>query len=139
MNQQTLPDIRKTVVLNVPIDKAWAAVATSEGIAAWFMPNDFEPILGKKFTLDAAHWGKSACEVTELDPPNRLGFRWGDTWHVRFKLKDLGEQTECTLIHSGWDAEKTTEFGEPHHVVRDRMDGGWGGLVTKLKEYVENI
>lgn len=39
--QGTLPDIRQTLVLNAPIQKVWDAVATSEGIAAWFMPNDF--------------------------------------------------------------------------------------------------
>ena len=43
---QTLTEIRKTIVLNASIDKVWKSVATSEGIAAWWMPNTFEPILG---------------------------------------------------------------------------------------------
>jgi uncharacterized protein YndB with AHSA1/START domain len=135
--QTTLPEIRKTILLNAPIEKVWKAVATSEGIAAWFMPNDFEPVLGREFTLDAGQWGISPCKVTELDPPYRLGFDWAKDWHIVFELKDLNGKTELTLIHSGWDADKVTEFGEPHAVVRERMDHGWSRLQLALRDYVE--
>jgi uncharacterized protein YndB with AHSA1/START domain len=135
--QGTLPEIRKTIVLNAPIEKVWKAVATSEGIAAWFMPNDFQPVLGQEFTLDAGPWGISHCRVTELDPPYRLGFDWAKDWHIVFELKDLNGKTELTLIHSGWDANKVTEFGEPHAVVRERMDQGWSRLQLALRDYVE--
>jgi uncharacterized protein YndB with AHSA1/START domain len=135
--QRTLPDIRKQMVFNAPIEKVWKAVATSEGIAAWFMPNTFQPILGHEFVLHAGHFGDSPCKVTELDPPNRLAFNWGKDWQVLFELKDLGGKTEFTLIHSGWDADTVTEFGEKHVVVRDRMDNGWGALVDTLRKYVE--
>lgn len=137
--QAALPDIRKHEIFAVPVERAWAAVATSDGIAAWFMPNDFEPLLGQRFTLDAGPWGVSECEVTELHPLQHLAFRWGQTWSIRFELAKRGQQTEFTLIHSGWDAGKTTEFGEDHAIVRDRMDMGWSGLVTRLKEYVESL
>jgi uncharacterized protein YndB with AHSA1/START domain len=135
--QTTLPEIRKTIVLNAPIEKVWKAVATSEGIAAWFMSNNFQPVLGQEFTLDAGPWGLSRCRVTELDPPNRLGFDWAKDWHIVFELKDLNGKTELTLIHSGWDADKVTEFGEPHAVVRERMDQGWSRLGIALRRYVE--
>ncbi|UFJ42617.1 SRPBCC domain-containing protein [Brevibacillus humidisoli] len=136
-NQHTLPDIRQTTVFNAPIEKVWAAVATSEGIAAWFMPNDFQPVLGHEFHLNAGPYGKSPCKVTEIDPPNRLSFNWDKDWTITFELKDLDGKTEFTLIHSGWDPDKVTEFGETHQIVRDRMDQGWVGLVKKLGAYVE--
>lgn len=50
-NGGSLPDIRRTIVMNAPIGKVWEAVATSEGIAAWFMPNNFEP----------RRWGSNSC------------------------------------------------------------------------------
>jgi uncharacterized protein YndB with AHSA1/START domain len=137
MQDRSLPDIRKTVVVNAPIEKVWKAVATSEGIAAWFMPNDFQPVVGHEFTLDAGPWGLSPCKVTEVDPPYRVAFRWGKDWHVRFELTDLDGKTEVTLIHGGWDADKATEFGESHTVVRDRMDQGWSRLRLALQQYVE--
>jgi uncharacterized protein YndB with AHSA1/START domain len=135
---QTLPEIRKTILLNAPIEKVWKAVATSEGIAAWWMPNTFEPVLGKEFILHAGPFGDSPCKVTELEPPVRLGFDWGEEWHLAFELRAVGEQTEFTLIHSGWDAEKVTEFGQPHPVIRGIMDNGWDKIVNEnLPAHIE--
>ncbi len=133
----TLPEIRRTMVFNASIQKVWNAVATSEGIAAWFMSNNFQPVKGQVFYLEAGPFGKSECEVTELDPPRLLSFRWGSQWTATFELFEADGKTEFTLIHAGWDAEKLTEFGEPHTIVRDRMDNGWGGLIQKLRAYVE--
>ncbi|SEG26997.1 SRPBCC domain-containing protein [Paenibacillus sp. UNC499MF] len=132
-----LPDIRQTQLFNAPIQKVWNTVATSEGIAAWFMPNDFQPELGYEFHLEAGPFGKSPCKVTELDPPNRLSFRWGKDWTLTFELADLDGKTEFTLIHGGWDPEKVTEFGQSHAEVRERMSGGWTGLVEALRKHVE--
>jgi uncharacterized protein YndB with AHSA1/START domain len=132
-----MEDIRRTVVLNAPIEKAWKAVATSEGLAAWFMPNDLEPVVGHQFHLNAGPFGMSPCEVTEVDPPHRLSFRWGKDWTITFELKELDDRTELTLVHAGWEADKVTEFGESHQIVRDRMDQGWAKLVASLAAYVE--
>lgn len=127
-----LPDIRKTVVLNAPIEKVWKLVATAEGIASWWMPNTFQPVLGHEFVLHTGQFGDSPCKVTELDPPHRVGFKWGKDWHLVFELKALEDgKTEFTLIHSGWDADNVTEFGQPHPVVRRIMDGGWEKIVKE--------
>lgn len=134
---QTLPEIRQTLVMNASIQKVWDAVATSEGIAAWFMPNDFQPIEGYEFQLNAGPFGMSPCKVTELDPPNRLSFRWGAEWNLTFELVEQDGKTAFTLTHGGWDPDKVTEYGQPHSVVRERMAGGWVGIVEKLGAYVE--
>lgn len=136
-SQSTLPDIRHIATFNAPIQRVWNAIATSEGIAAWFMPNDFQPVVGHAFHLDAGPYGMSPCQVTAIDPPNRLSFRWGQDWTVTFALAERDGKTEFTVIHSGWDADKVTEFGDPFRVVRDRMDSGWGGLTRSLAKYVE--
>jgi uncharacterized protein YndB with AHSA1/START domain len=137
-HEQTLQAIRQTQILNAPIHKVWDAVATSEGIAAWFMPNDFEPVVGHAFHLEAGPFGKSPCKVTELDPPRRLSFQWGKDWTLSFELSELvGNRTEFTLIHAGWDADKVTEFGQPHTEVRGNMANGWAGLGQKLVSYIE--
>ncbi|MGG1552568.1 SRPBCC family protein [Paenibacillus ferrarius] len=139
MENQTnqLTDIVQTLVLNAPVQKVWNAVATSEGIAAWFMPNNFKPELGYEFHLEAGPFGKSPCKVTELDEPNRLTINWGKDWFLRFDLKDLEGKTEFTLTHGGWDIEKVTEFGQPHAQVREIMAQGWSGMGPKLRAYVE--
>ncbi|GMA49646.1 hypothetical protein GCM10025857_10030 [Alicyclobacillus contaminans] len=135
----SIPEIRKTVVIHAPVEKVWQAVATQEGIAAWFMPNTFEPVLGQEFVLHAGPFGDSPCKVTELSPPYRLGFDWDEDWHVVFELRELADgATEFTLIHSGWDADKVTRFGQPHPVVRNVMDDGWEKKVKQtLRSFVE--
>jgi uncharacterized protein YndB with AHSA1/START domain len=134
-----LPEVRKRIVLNASIQKVWQAVATKEGIAGWWMPNTFEPVIGREFTLHTGPFGDSRCIVTELDPPHRVGFDWDEDWHLVFELRELEDgKTEFTLIHSGWDAAKLTKTGQPHAVIRNIMDNGWEGLVNeKLRAYVE--
>lgn len=139
-NQQqgNLPEIRQTVIFNVPIQKVWEAVSTSEGIASWWMQNTFKAEVGYEFVLHAGPYGVSECKVTELDPPLRLSFSWAKDWQITFELKELDGKTEFTLIHAGWDADKVTEFGETHGVVRERMNDGWANLVAqKLRSKVE--
>ncbi|KQL48520.1 polyketide cyclase [Brevibacillus choshinensis] len=133
----TIPDIVQTLVFEAPLQKVWQAVSTAEGIAAWFMPNNFQAIEGQTFTIFSPY-GDSPCEVKELDPPNRLVFSWGKDWVVTFSLKDLDGKTEFTLIHSGWSEDTVTEVGETHTVVRDRMNQGWdSSVLPKLRQFVE--
>lgn len=138
--QNTLPSIRKTAVFNAPIDKVWAAVATSEGIASWFMPNDFEQKNGHEFTIQSP-FGPSPCKVLELNPPHGLSFSWGEFgWQVSFELKSLDDKTEFTLIHSGWGEPDEIIPGpsETNSVIRNRMDNGWDPLVNdSLRKVVE--
>lgn len=136
-NQETIPQIRHSIVMNAPIQKVWGAVSTSEGIAAWFMPNTLQPVLGSEFTITDQNFGTSDCKVIELDPPTLFSFTWGKDWTITFELHELDGKTEFTVIHAGWDAEKVTEFGMPHTMVRGIMDKGWESLVQKLAKFIE--
>jgi uncharacterized protein YndB with AHSA1/START domain len=135
----TLEDIKKSVVIEAPIQKVWDQVSTAEGIAAWFMPNDFKPEIGHEFHLQSP-FGPSPCKVTEFDPPNKLSFTWDtEGWFASFILNDLGGKTEFTLIHGGWKAadEIIGKAGQKSSVIRDNMSGGWEGILQKLKRIVE--
>jgi uncharacterized protein YndB with AHSA1/START domain len=136
----SVKDIEQTAVFNASIQKVWDAVSTSEGISAWFMPNDFEPVAGHEFHIQSP-FGPSPCKVLEIDEPNKLSFTWDtDGWVVTFLLKDLGDQTEFTVIHAGWKEsdETITKAGEKASVIRDRMNNGWIGLVNdRLRKVVE--
>ncbi|MGG3518771.1 SRPBCC domain-containing protein [Bacillus pseudomycoides] len=138
--QNTLQDIKQTVIFEAPIQKVWNAVSTSEGIASWFMPNDFEPKVGHEFHVQSL-FGPSPCKVLEIDEPHRLSFSWDtDGWVVSFILKDLGDKTEFTLIHGGWKQADTIlpKANEKSSVIRERMAGGWVAIVNeKLKKVVE--
>ena len=138
--QNTLEEINQKIILNAPIQKVWETVTTSEGIAAWFMPNDFVLAEGHEFHLQSP-FGPSPCKVLEIDEPTKLTFSWDtEGWIVDFLLKDLDGQTEFTLIHRGWKQpdEIVGKANETSQVIRDRMNQGWVGLVNvRLKQAVE--
>ena len=48
----------------------WNVVSTAEGIASWFMPNDFVLEVGHEFHIQSP-FGPSPCKVLEIDEPNR--------------------------------------------------------------------
>lgn len=138
--ENTLQDIKMTVILEAPIQKVWDTVSTAEGIASWFMPNDFQPKVGHEFHVQSP-FGPSPCKVTELDAPHRLSFSWDtDGWFISFLLKEVDGKTEFTLIHGGWKEPDTilTKPNEKSSVIRDRMNHGWEQIVNQgLKKAVE--
>jgi uncharacterized protein YndB with AHSA1/START domain len=131
-----LPDIVRTITIDGSIEKVWSAISTSEALAAWLMPNDFQPVIGHEFTFKSQPqrgWdGVCYCKVTELNPPNKLGFTWqGNNMdqHVSFELKKLNDSsTEFTLVHSGWSEE--------HAVIREVMYDGWGYILEDFKNKI---
>jgi uncharacterized protein YndB with AHSA1/START domain len=135
-----LQDIKQTVVFNAPIQKVWNSVSTSEGISSWFMPNDFKAEEGHEFHIQSP-FGPSPCKVLVINEPHKLSFSWDtDGWVVTFLLKEQGDKTEFTLIHSGWKDEDAIvgKAGEKSSVIHDRMNGGWVDIVhERLKKVVE--
>ncbi len=135
-----LPEIRKQVIINAPIEKVWNAIATSEGLALWWMENTFKPILGYEFILKAGPFGDSPCKVTEINAPNKLSFDWDKDWHLTFELTEITNGS-CRLnfTHSGWDECKSTKFGQKHTEIRTVMDKGWEeNIKEKLPKKLEH-
>lgn len=140
MSKTTLPAITMSVIYDSPVEKVWPAIATSEGIAAWFMPNDFQPIEGHKFHLQSP-FGPSLCEVLNVDPPHKVSFAWDeDGWKVSFELKEVSGKTELTLIHDGWKSAEdiVPKANQKHSVIRKTMGEGWEALLdSNLRKLVE--
>lgn len=105
--------IVKKIVLNAPAARVWKAITDPSELASWMlMPTDFIAEVGKDFTFNAGphgNWdGIIKCSVKEIEEPQKLVFTWNaevvDTETVvAIELKDMGEKTELTLTHSGWD------------------------------------
>ncbi|GAE25605.1 hypothetical protein JCM9140_1611 [Halalkalibacter wakoensis JCM 9140] len=137
---KTIQDIKQTLVLDASIEDVWEKVATANGIASWFMDNDFEAIKGHEFHLQSP-FGPSPCKVLEIEKPNHIVFSWDqDGWVVEFKLvKEDEHQTSFTLVHRGWkeNDQMVEKANEKSSVIRERMNQGWIGILQKLKEVVE--
>ena len=138
--ENTVRDIKQTIMIEAPIQKVWDKVSTAKGIEAWFMPNNFRLEVGHEFHLQSP-FGPSPCKVIEIDAPHRLSFTWDtDGWVVSFILKELEDKTEFTLIHGGWKHPDMIlpKPKEKSSIIRDRMNQGWEGITEKLRKVVEN-
>jgi len=136
--ERVVPDIKKTVIIEAPLEKVWGTVATAEGIASWFMPNDFQAEVGHEFHLQSP-FGPSPCKVIEINAPHSLAFTWDtEGWIISFQLKEAEGKTEFTLIHSGWKEPDVVlpKANEKSSIIRDRMDQGWTGIVERLRQKV---
>lgn len=103
-------DVRIEEVFDKPPGAVWAALTDSNVLAAWLMPNDFEPRVGRPFCLYPDHetpWeGDVACEVLELSPPRKMVWSWQTTGMERptklvFELTPAGTGTRLRLRHTG--------------------------------------
>jgi uncharacterized protein YndB with AHSA1/START domain len=105
-------DIDATVTYPHPVDRVWAALTSSEALAAWFMPNDFKPVVGHRFTFRTrparamGFDGIVRCEVLELAPPRRMVWSWAggniDTT-VTFTLEESAGGTRLRMHQVGFD------------------------------------
>ncbi|MEM7121382.1 MAG: SRPBCC domain-containing protein [Pseudomonadota bacterium] len=120
--------------LKQPPQKVWAAVATSDGLAAWLMPNDFAPVVGHAFTFtfhraDAptiAHVVQG--EVLEIDPPHRMVWSWKNDTEtaettVTFTLEPTDGGTVLTLRHKSVSTPSNA----------DELNAGWPTKLARLE------
>ena len=93
-------------------ERVWRALATSEALAAWMYPNDFEPRVGHHFTFRVPPKPQLEsglvvrCEVLTCVPPRELCFTWVvdaflDT-RVSYRLEADGAGTRVLFEHSGF-------------------------------------
>ncbi|ASK61785.1 hypothetical protein CFK37_06250 [Virgibacillus phasianinus] len=133
-------EIKKQATFHAPIEKVWKAVATSDGIAEWFMPNDFKSVEGHQFFIKS-QFETSKCEVLTINEPKELSFTWGEFgWIVTFYLEEKEGKTEFTMVHSGWGIPDETIPGtsRTYQTTRNIMDNGWARLVdVSLRKVVE--
>lgn len=118
-----------------PPGKVWQALVSSDALAEWLMPNDFEPQLGRvfRFTYPRSHLdqgvGTVLVEVEHLDPPRRMVWRWrnsdlGANTRVTFLLEAAGDGTLLRLNHAEIPSQQEA----------DSLGGGWPGKLASLME-----
>jgi uncharacterized protein YndB with AHSA1/START domain len=109
-------EIEHEVEVGATPEQAWQAVATGEGMDAWFMGrNEIEPREGGKTRTVTPTWSEEAT-VTTWDPPNRFAYRTDEaedgafySFDYRIEGKEQGN-TSIRWTHSGvlgenWEAE----------------------------------
>lgn len=126
-------DVEIEEIFHCRPEALWKAITDPAFLGRWLMPGDFEPRVGKRFTLVPDHetpWaGNVACEVLELVPPRRMVWSWQTSGmerptRVSFELTSDGDATRLSFRHAG-------EADEP---VAGGLKGGWPVMVARLRE-----
>ncbi|HMH58995.1 MAG TPA: SRPBCC domain-containing protein [Galbitalea sp.] len=130
--------IETDLFLPNPPETVWFALTDSDLLAKWLMPNDFEPVVGHRFTfttepVPAQNFdGVISCEVLSMDPPRALSISWRGgtldstvTWH----LEREGTGTRLFLTHDGFD-----DSDEGQLLTKRILGGGWSGKMASRLE-----
>jgi uncharacterized protein YndB with AHSA1/START domain len=138
------PDrIVRTVEINKPPERVWAAITTAEGLSAWFGETatiDLRPGGAASMTWSGGH--RADMRVERIEEPSVFGF----TWHinglpaddprrtyVEFVLEPNGDGTKLTVTESGFSQLPDEE----HQKAFEGNTGGWKSELGELVAYLD--
>jgi uncharacterized protein YndB with AHSA1/START domain len=134
-------ELRFVELYPYPRERVWRALTSSEAIADWLMPNDFAPVVGHRFEMRTrpapGFDGVVRCEVTVVEPPARLAYKWrggGIDTVVTFTLEPVDQGTKLTLVHSGfsglrgWMISRLLGNGWRKHILRKHLPSAIGRM-----------
>lgn len=96
-----------------PLEKIWRALTQPELIADWLMKNDFAPVVGRDFSLNAA-WGDVDCRVLAVEPNRTLSYTWaarGLESIVTWTLTPAGAGTLLRMEQTGFRPDQPQAYG----------------------------
>ena len=114
-------------------EQVWDALTDPAALGEWLMENDFQPVVGQRFTFCT----KSApgfdgivhCEVTIVEKPRRLSYTWQASRMkqptvVTWTLDAVPEGTRLRLEHSGFE-------GLAAIAISFILGSGWGRMLRE--------
>jgi uncharacterized protein YndB with AHSA1/START domain len=127
-----------------PPEKIWRALTQPALLQEWLMPNDFEPVVGRRFNFRAApmaHWnGVTDCEVLAVEPNRRLSYTWnasgaeaanGLKTVVTWTLTPTQAGTHVRMEQSGFRPEEEANYRGAGY--------GWQKFVGGLERVVAGL
>ena len=100
-----------------PPKKIWRALTESSLMEMWLMKNDFQPVVGHRFTLRTTpmpNWnGVIDCEVLVVEPNSRLSYSWGTMGMesvVAWTLTPTKGGTHVRMEQTGFRSEEDAAY-----------------------------
>ena len=121
-----------------PPSKVWRALTEGQLIEEWLMKNDFQPVVGHRFSFRSTPvqgWdGVINGEVLVVDPPARLSYTWstmGMASEVLFTLTAADGGTRVRMEHSGFPQDNDAAYKGATY--------GWQNFLGKLDTVVAGL
>ena len=131
-------------VMPHPPEKIWRALTQGPLIEEWLMKNDFQPVVGHRFTLRVTpmpHWnGVTDCQVLIVDPNKRLSYSWNASGNeaagglktvVTWTLTPVQGGTLVRMEHAGFRPEDESNYQGAGY--------GWQRFVGGLEQVVARL
>jgi uncharacterized protein YndB with AHSA1/START domain len=100
-----------------PPEKIWRALTQGALIEEWLMKNDFQPVVGHRFSFRATpvpNWdGVIESEVLAIEPHSRLSYSWGSMGLmtvVTWTLTPTKAGTHLRMEQSGFRSEEDAAY-----------------------------
>jgi uncharacterized protein YndB with AHSA1/START domain len=121
-----------------PPEKIWRALTERPLIEEWLMSNDFQPVVGHRFTFRATpapNWnGIIDSQVLEVEPNSRLSYSWG--------ALGLGSVVTWTLTPTEGGTHvrmEQTGFGPDQDAAYKGASYGWRKFIGNLERVVGGL
>ena len=148
-----------------PIERVWAYLTQGELRRQWLAAGQMELQVGAPFEFvwrndeltnppgerppGFSDEHQMASRITEVDPPRKLAFTWGNSGDVSFELAPQGDDVLLTVIHRRLpDRATMLMVGAGWHMHLDVLvarangkepDPFWDGWVRLTKEYERRL
>jgi uncharacterized protein YndB with AHSA1/START domain len=119
MTNPTTPTCSLVIEKEMPHspEKIWRALTQSSLMEEWLMKNDFQPVVGHRFSFRATpvpKWnGVIDCEVLVVEPNSRLSYSWasmGMKSVVAWTLTLTKGGTHVRMEHSGFRSQDDANY-----------------------------
>ena len=113
-----------------PPEKVWRTLTQSPLIEEWLMKNDFQPVVGHRFTF-RADWGAVDCEVIAVEPNKTLSYTWaayGLESVITWTLTPTEAGTQVRMEQSGFRPDQEQAY--------KGAKGGWQQFFATLEKVV---
>ncbi|MGH9505102.1 MAG: SRPBCC family protein [Terriglobales bacterium] len=121
-----------------PPEKVWRALTEGALIKEWLMDNDFQPVVGHKFTFRATpvpKWnGFIDCEVMVIEPNKKLSYSWGTL--------GLGSTVVWTLVATSGGTLVRMEqsgFRPDQQAAYKGANYGWQKFIGNMERVVARL
>ncbi len=116
-----------------PPEKIWRALTQGPLIEEWLMKNDFQPVVGHRFSF-RADWGSVDGKVLTVEPPKTLSYTWaayGLETVVTWVLTPIPTGTNLRMEQSGFRSETDAAYKGATY--------GWQNFIGNLERVVGGL